>query len=126
MQLSLDSTFTWSFSGDGEKGPIVKWLEGYAEKRSNLYPLPLEALTHFQRRVLQTLQKVPFGSTMSYGNLAREIGNPKAARAIGGACHNNPFPLLIPCHRVISADGSLGGFATDLEIKRRLLNFELN
>ena len=60
----------------------------------------------------------------SYGELASNAGHPGAARAVGTACHFNPFPLLIPCHRVIAASGKLGGFALDMRIKRALLDFE--
>lgn len=70
------------------------------------------------------MQKIPFGSTMSYQEVAQAAGSPRAARAVGGACNRNPFPLLVPCHRVIQANGKIGGFALDLEIKRRLLEFE--
>jgi O-6-methylguanine DNA methyltransferase len=82
--------------------------------------------TPFQQAVWAALQKVPFGETISYGKLAELAGYPKAARAVGGACHRNPLPFFIPCHRVIQADGKLGGYALDLEIKRRLLEWERN
>jgi O-6-methylguanine DNA methyltransferase len=82
--------------------------------------------TPFQQAVWAALQKVPFGETISYGKLAELAGYPKAARAVGGACHGNPLPFFIPCHRVIQADGKLGGYALDLEIKRRLLEWERN
>jgi methylated-DNA-[protein]-cysteine S-methyltransferase len=80
--------------------------------------------TPFQQRVWATLQCIPFGETRTYGELAAEIGNPAAARAVGRANATNPICLLIPCHRVIGADGSLTGFAFGEAIKRRLLEHE--
>ena len=67
---------------------------------------------------------ISFGSFESYSGLAKRVGSPKAARAVGNICRGNPFPLLIPCHRVISADGSIGGFAYGTKMKQELLQFE--
>jgi methylated-DNA-[protein]-cysteine S-methyltransferase len=80
--------------------------------------------TGFQQRVWQALQQIPFGETRSYGQLAAELGNPEASRAIGRANAMNPVCLIVPCHRVIGADGSLTGFAFGENIKRRLLGHE--
>lgn len=80
--------------------------------------------TAFQQRVWEALRKIPFGSTTSYGELARTIGRPGAARAVGRANATNPVCLIVPCHRVIGANGSLTGFAFGERIKRRLLNLE--
>ncbi len=104
---------------------ILDWLTLYAKGIHAPFLLPISG-TSFQREALAAMQQIPFGQTVSYGELAQFCGRPKAARAIGGACHYNPFPLFIPCHRVLQADGSLGGFAFSLEIKRRLLEFEAN
>jgi O-6-methylguanine DNA methyltransferase len=86
-------------------------------------PLDLQG-TPFQRRVWLELQKIPWGKTVSYRELATRLGRPQAARAVGQACGANPVPILIPCHRVIAADGSLGGYSSGLERKRRLLAHE--
>jgi methylated-DNA-[protein]-cysteine S-methyltransferase len=86
--------------------------------------LDLSGGTAFQRRVWRELAKVPFGATVSYGELARRVGRPGAARAVGQAVGANPIPILIPCHRVICSDGGLGGFSAGLEIKRWLLAHE--
>lgn len=80
--------------------------------------------TDFQIRVWNALRKIPYGCTASYGDVAAMIGNPRAARAVGNANHNNPIALLIPCHRVINADGSLGGYGGGEHIKKYLLEFE--
>ncbi|HKK98879.1 MAG TPA: methylated-DNA--[protein]-cysteine S-methyltransferase [Desulfotignum sp.] len=80
--------------------------------------------TEFQRRVWQALKKIPYGTTISYGELARRIGNPKASRAVGMANAKNPIPIVIPCHRVIGKNGRLVGFGGGLDIKEKLLALE--
>lgn len=125
-RLSLEPAFRCEILGASptETKQIHDWLRLYAQGQSAPLPLSLEGTTPFQEKVLLRLQKIPSGKTESYSSIARSLGNPKAARAIGGACNKNPIPFFIPCHRVVAADGSLGGFAIDLEIKRRLLEFE--
>ena len=86
-------------------------------------PLQFEGTT-FQRRVWQELREIPYGETWSYGQLARRIGNPNASRAVGLANGRNPISILVPCHRVIGADGSLTGYGGGLERKRWLLAHE--
>ncbi len=89
------------------------------------FDLPLEPKgTSFMRGVWDVLLGIPYGSTISYKDVATRIGNPKASRAVGGAIHRNPIPIIIPCHRVIGSDGSLTGFAGGLDMKRRLLDLE--
>ena len=83
-------------------------------------PLDVQA-TAFQWRVWQELRKITYGQTRSYSEIARAIGKPKAVRAVARACATNPVPLIIPCHRVIRSDGSLGGYGLGLERKRALL-----
>jgi len=75
----------------------------------------------FTKRVLAALQKIPRGATLTYGDLARQLGTPRAARAVGTACGTNPLPLFIPCHRVVAAGGTLGGFSAGLVWKKFLL-----
>ena len=87
--------------------------------------LPLDPHgTPFQIRVWQELRRIPYGSTISYAELARRAGKPKAFRAVGQANAVNPLPLIIPCHRVINADGSLGGYSSGAERKSWLLRHE--
>ncbi len=81
-------------------------------------------MTAFQRSVLNVLRQVAFGQLTSYGELARAAGYPGAARAVGQVMANNPLPLVIPCHRVLRSDGSLGGFGGGPEMKQRLLRLE--
>lgn len=80
--------------------------------------------TAFQRRVWEALQDIPYGRTISYGELARIVGRPKAARAVGAANGKNPLPIVIPCHRVIGASGKLTGYAGGLDVKKALLELE--
>jgi methylated-DNA-[protein]-cysteine S-methyltransferase len=87
-------------------------------------PLDLEGQPRFRMKVWEVLQKIPYGRVRSYGWVARKIGKPKAARAVGGACGANPVPLLVPCHRIVAGDGSLGGFSGGLGVKKRLLRLE--
>ncbi|MBN1783337.1 MAG: methylated-DNA--[protein]-cysteine S-methyltransferase [Alphaproteobacteria bacterium] len=80
--------------------------------------------TSFQKSVWHALQKIPYGKTASYKEIAEKINNPRAVRAVGMACNKNPIALLIPCHRIVGSNGKLGGFAGGLEIKKFLLNLE--
>ena len=86
--------------------------------------LDLPAHSRFRRSVWTQSRKIPFGEVRSYGWVARKIGKPGAARAVGRALRENPWPLLIPCHRVVRSDGSLGGFDSGLKWKRLLINIE--
>src|SRR6266545_2379770 len=101
-------------------------LEAYlnGEVRHVHLPLDLEGQPRFRRKVWEVLQTIPYGRVRSYGWVARKIGKPQAARAVGGACGANPVPLLVPCHRVIAGDGALGGFSGGLGVKKRLLRLE--
>lgn len=87
-------------------------------------PLDIDAGTSFQQDVWQALQKIPYGETRSYKEVAEAVGRPKACRAVGSANRVNPIPLIIPCHRVVASGGKLGGFAGGLEMKEALLKLE--
>lgn len=88
------------------------------------YALDDRVGTPFQRLVWDCVRSIPYGKTMSYGAVARKIGRPGAARAVGSAMRANPVPLVVPCHRVVGSDGNLVGFGGGLELKRRLLQLE--
>ncbi len=89
------------------------------------FDLPLAPQgTPFQQRVWAALREIPYGQTRSYRELALAAGSPRGYRAVGMANHRNPIPILIPCHRVVGADGSLTGYAGGLELKRKLLELE--
>jgi O-6-methylguanine DNA methyltransferase len=100
-------------------------LEEYFQGKRKTFDLPLTPRgTAFQQRVWQTLCQIPFGATWSYGQLARAVGNPAASRAVGLANGKNPLPIVIPCHRVIGANGRLTGFGGGLPTKAALLALE--
>jgi methylated-DNA-[protein]-cysteine S-methyltransferase len=106
------------------KKAAAQLAEYFAGKRVK-FDLPLApAGTEFQRSVWQALLTIPFGKTRSYGEIAVQIGNPKACRAVGMANNRNPIAIIIPCHRVIGRDGSLVGYGGGLDIKRYLLDLE--
>ena len=94
------------------------------QRQSFDLPLDLTNGTAFQQAVWQALLAIPFGQTTSYGELARRIGRPKAVRALGAAVGRNPIGIIVPCHRVIGADGSLTGYAGGLDRKTALLRIE--
>jgi methylated-DNA-[protein]-cysteine S-methyltransferase len=103
----------------------ARQLDAYFGGRLKAFDLPLAPIgTSFQRRVWEALCEIPFGETRSYGQLARAIGKPSAMRAVGAANGNNPIAIIVPCHRVIGADGSLTGFGGGLERKKFLLSLE--
>jgi methylated-DNA-[protein]-cysteine S-methyltransferase len=116
---------------ENKKHPILlraeRQLKEYLGGKRKVFSVRLNPLgTEFQNRVWSALKTIPFGQTRSYGQIARQIGNPKAVRAVGAANGRNPISLIVPCHRVIGASGKLIGFAGGLEIKQRLLAMESN
>jgi len=98
--------------------------EYFAGERKD-FDLPLQLSgTEFQVQVLEELQRIPYGETTSYGDIATRIGRPKAVRAVGAANGRNPLPIVIPCHRVIGSSGDLTGFGGGLDLKEALLRLE--
>jgi methylated-DNA-[protein]-cysteine S-methyltransferase len=101
-------------------------LEEYFAGQRDDFDLPLTAPgTPFQRAVWQALRQIPYGSTMTYREVAEEVGNPKAVRAVGSANSRNPISIIVPCHRVVGSDGKLIGYAGGFSAKRWLLDHEL-
>jgi methylated-DNA-[protein]-cysteine S-methyltransferase len=126
---------------DGKRGPhkpdttwepsekpfreVKRQLKAYFAGKLTDFDLPLSPQgTEFQLKVWKTLRTIPYGKTWSYGELARRIKRPAASRAVGAANGQNPIPVIVPCHRVIGADGSLTGFGGGLPIKQKLLALE--
>ena len=105
-----------------ERGELSEYLAG-RRKRFEL-PLDFRLVTPFQRKVLSATARIPFGQCVSYSDIARRIGQPEARRAVGGALGKNPIAIVVPCHRVIAADGSIGGYTGGLDIKRALFRIE--
>jgi len=105
---------------------LVRELDRYfrGELESFSVPLDLDDGTPFQRKVWKQLIAIPYGGAASYADIAAAVGNPKAARAVGSANGRNRIPILIPCHRVIKADGGIGGYASGTPIKKALLELE--
>jgi methylated-DNA-[protein]-cysteine S-methyltransferase len=104
---------------------VAAQLDEYFGRRRREFALDLAAAgTPFQRAVWHELRAIPYGSTISYAELARRLGRPTAMRAVGAANGHNPIPIVVPCHRVIGADGSLTGFGGGLPSKRFLLELE--
>lgn len=104
---------------------VKRQLNAYFDGELKEFSLSLAPRgTEFQLRVLDALQRIPFGETCSYGELAQVIGKPNASRAVGAANGRNPLPIVIPCHRVIGSNGTLTGFGGGLDVKQFLLNLE--
>ena len=104
------------------QGQILEYFDGQRQE----FDLPLAFVgTDFQQKVWKALTAIPYGQTVTYGALAEAVGCPGGARAVGMANHRNPLPILVPCHRVVGADGKLTGYAGGLEMKKFLLELEL-
>lgn len=105
----------------------VRQLNEYFDKKRKKFTIPLDLhLTAFQNKVLEAVRRIPYGETRTYGQIAAQLGSPGAARAVGMANRNNPVPIVIPCHRVIGADGNMTGYAgkNGIETKSWLLKME--
>jgi methylated-DNA-[protein]-cysteine S-methyltransferase len=106
--------------------PVAREIDEYFARRRTSFDVPLDfALsTGFRRSVLEHLPQIAYGRTESYADVARTVGNPKAVRAVGSACATNPMPVVIPCHRVVRGDGTLGGYVGGPAAKSALLDLE--
>lgn len=103
----------------------ARQLAEYFSGARRVFDLPLHPVgTTFRMKVWSELQQISYGQTITYGELARRVGNARGARAVGGANHHNPISIIIPCHRVIGADGSLTGYGGGLDMKDALLRLE--
>jgi methylated-DNA-[protein]-cysteine S-methyltransferase len=110
---------------DQKNAKALSQLQKYLKGELKQFNCPLDLRgTPFQRKVWSRLSKIPYGKTRSYKEIARDIGHPRAFRAVGNANGANPIPLILPCHRVIESNGGLGGFGHGISVKRQLLEFE--
>jgi len=134
MEIHDEPSLHWHIISNTEERNLEKkmnaWIQAYL-KGSMVPPIELlfswPPMGSYTQMVLQTLPAIPFGSTHSYDDVAILTGNTYAARAVGNACRKNPFPLLIPCHRVIGSNGKLVGFSSGgLEVKKALIEYEKN
>jgi methylated-DNA-[protein]-cysteine S-methyltransferase len=111
--------------GAGALHEVRAQLKAYFAGKLTQFDLPLAPQgTDFQQRVWLALLRIPYGATTTYGDIARSLGDLQATRAVGAANGRNPLPIVVPCHRVIGADGSLTGFGGGLPVKRQLLDHE--
>lgn len=116
---------SWLRDTSGLLDPVRRELDSYFGGRLRAFQVPLAPRgTAFQQSVWRNLRDIPYGETISYGELARRVGDPRAVRAVGAANGANPIAIIVPCHRVIGANGSLVGFGGGLPIKRALLDLE--
>ncbi len=123
--MRLEPESDWIFS-EKPFAAAQDQLTSYFAGERKTFDLPLKPNgTEFQLQVLAELQKIPYGTTASYGDIAKRIGRPKAVRAVGAANGRNPLPIIIPCHRVIGSSGKLTGFGGGLPTKEALLRLEL-
>ena len=125
ITLSLAERFSCHIFGTHYHKEILEWMENYSKRKEGKeLPLDFTKLSPFTIKGLLAIKKIPLGGCASYGEIAALAGKEKGARAIGNVCNKNPYPLVIPCHRVIQSNGSLGGFAYPIEMKQLLLDFE--
>jgi methylated-DNA-[protein]-cysteine S-methyltransferase len=103
---------------------ILQYLAGSPRRLKFTVPVDLSAAPTFHGKVLRALARIPYGQTVTYGELAARVGRPHGARAVGVAAATNPVPLVVPCHRVVASGGGLGGYGGGLDLKRRLLGLE--
>ncbi len=114
------------FRESSQTRKVASQLEEYFSQSRTAFtcPIVLTGGTDFEMEVWQELKNVPYGETRTYKWLAERIGHPDAFRAVGNALGKNPIPIIIPCHRIIESDGSIGGYSSGIDIKRRLLEIE--
>lgn len=124
LKLSLTKEDCY-FNGSNLTNDVINQLNEYFSCRRRSFNLPLNPIgSEFQKRVWNELLNIPYGKTASYKEIAKNIGNPCAARAAGNANNKNPIPIIIPCHRVIGSNKKLTGYAFGLDIKQKLLDLE--
>ena len=112
--------------GDSARHPAAAQLEAYfaGELTDFTVPFELRGGSEFEQAVWAEIAKIPYGEMVTYGSIATTLGDPGAARAVGMACNHNPIPVIVPCHRVVGANGKMVGFGGGIDRKRRLLELE--
>ena len=120
----LAQSVEWVESASETEDAIRELTEYFDGKRRD-FTVPLNLIgTEFQKKCWHALLAIPYGETRSYAQIAKVVGCPKGFRAVGMANHDNPVPIIVPCHRVLASDGTLGGYGGGLDVKRRLLELE--
>jgi O-6-methylguanine DNA methyltransferase len=121
---SIKNKVQW-LKSEEKTAPYVRELKEYFAGRRKEFSFPLDLRgTEFQKRCWRALLKIPYGKTRSYADIARAVGSPRSFRAVGQANHQNPIAIVVPCHRVITSDGKLGGYGGGLAMKEKLLRLE--
>jgi len=127
MEQELEDEGYAVHSEETRTAGVRRELSDYVDGRRKTFDVPLAFVgSEWQKAVWMELTRIPFGETRSYGEIADSLGRPGAARAVGRANASNALPVVVPCHRVIAADGTLGGFNGGLHLKERLLEHERN
>ena len=120
----LAQSVEWVESAEATEA-AVRELSEYFEGKRRDFTVPLDLIgTEFQKKCWHALLAIPYGQTRSYAQIAKAVGCPKGFRAVGMANHDNPVPIIVPCHRVLASDGTLGGYGGGLDVKRQLLELE--
>lgn len=114
----------WEYS-EGAVAPFIRELQEYFAGKRRDFSVPLDLRgTEFQLKCWNALLRIPYGKTRTYADIARTVGCPKGFRAVGMANHDNPVPIIVPCHRVLASDGTLGGYGGGIPVKQKLLELE--
>ena len=125
LATDLDAAVPYAAPEGSALALAAREMGEYFEGKRTTFSFPMRAVgTAFQQQVWQVLNTIPYGETRTYGDIALQIGNPKGARAVGGACNKNPLWIAVPCHRVLGAGGSLTGYAYGTGMKQTLLALE--
>ncbi len=124
--VSFKKPIQTAFKKGSASRSFIKELEEYFSGEDKGFSQKIELLkgTDFEKKIWSSLKDIPFGETRTYKWIAEKVGNPSATRAVGRALSKNPFPIVLPCHRIIESDGSIGGYSPGVNIKRRLLDME--
>ena len=125
LATELDAAVPFSAPEGSALAIAARQMGEYFEGKRTTFSFPMQAKgTPFQHQVWKALNTIPYGETRTYGDIALQVGNPKGARAVGGACNKNPLWIAVPCHRVLGAGGSLTGYAYGTGMKQALLTLE--
>ena len=125
----IDQTVIEDYGNDFAETAVIdmaiRQISEYLDGKRKTFSIPLRINgSKFRMKVWEELKKIPYGETVTYVELARRIGSPKAFRAVANACGANPFPIIIPCHRVVASGGKIGGYTGGIDIKITLLDIE--
>ena len=126
---SITGEFGYSLKKTSSSGELIENINLYCSGKKtsfNRFKVDWSSLTPFQCKVLRATMNIPYGAVSTYGNLAKTIGHPNSSRTVGNALSKNPFPLIVPCHRIVRGDGKIGGFSAGggKELKEKLLRME--